>query len=132
MPHLAEDPAFATDGARSRNRAALNAAIAEITRRKPSAEWIAALNAAGVPSGPIYKMDEVFADPQVRHLGMAAPLRRERLGGTHVVNQAVGLSRTPSAIRTGAPEKGEHTDEILREFGYDHAAIAELRARKVV
>jgi crotonobetainyl-CoA:carnitine CoA-transferase CaiB-like acyl-CoA transferase len=131
-PHLVDDPAFATDAARSKNRAALNAAIAEITRRRPSAEWIALLNAAGVPCGPINKMDEVFADPQVRHLGMAAKLRREKLGDTEVVNQAVELSRTPSSIHKAAPDKGEHTDEILREFGYDDAAIARLRAGKIV
>jgi formyl-CoA transferase len=131
-PHLVEDPAFATDAARSKNRAALNAAISELTRKRTGAEWIERFNAAGVPCGPIYQMDEVFADPQVRHLGMAAPLRREKLGDTQVVNQAVVLSRTPSSMRRETPGKGEHTDEILREFGYDDAAIARLRAGKVV
>jgi crotonobetainyl-CoA:carnitine CoA-transferase CaiB-like acyl-CoA transferase len=131
-PHLVDDPAYATDQARSKNRAALNAVIGEITRHKPSAEWIALLNAAGVPCGPIYKMDEVFADPQVRHLGMAVAMPREKLGDTQIVNQAVELSRTPSRIRMATPEKGEHTDEVLREFGYDDATIAGLRARKVI
>ncbi len=93
------DPAYATDQARSKNRAALNAAIGEITRHKTSAEWIALLNAAGVPCGPIYKMDEVFADPQVRHLGMAVGVHHKKLGDTQVVNQAVELSRTPSRMR---------------------------------
>ncbi len=132
MRRLIDDPAFATDAARSKNRAALNAAISEITRKRTSAEWIALLNEAGVPCGPIYKMDEVFADPQVRHLGMAAPMRRERLGDTHVVNQAVELSRTPSSVRLPTPDKGEHTDAILLELGYDDAAIAKLRAGKIV
>jgi formyl-CoA transferase len=131
-PHLVDDPAFATDAARSKNRAALNAAMSEITRGKSSAEWIALLNKAGVPCGPINKMDEVFADPQVRHLGMAVPVHRERLGDTELVNQAVVLSRTPSSVRAGAPDKGEHTDEILREFGYDEEAIARLRDSKVI
>ncbi|MFI5010924.1 MAG: CaiB/BaiF CoA transferase family protein [Hyphomicrobiales bacterium] len=131
-PHLIGDPAYATDTARSKNRAALNAAIGEITRKKSSAEWIALLNAAGVPCGPIYKMDEVFADPQVRHLGMATPMRRKTLGDTEVVNQAVQLSRTPSRIRMPTPDKGEHTDEVLRELGYDDVAITGLRQRGVV
>jgi crotonobetainyl-CoA:carnitine CoA-transferase CaiB-like acyl-CoA transferase len=130
--HLASDPAYATDQARSKNRAALNAAIGEITRHKTSAEWIALLNAAGVPCGPIYKMDEVFADPQVRHLGMAVGMHHKKLGDTQVVNQAVELSRTPSRIHMATPEKGEHTDEVLHEFGYDDATIANLRARKVI
>jgi formyl-CoA transferase len=130
--HLTDDPAYATDQARSKNRLALNAAIGGITRHKPSAEWIALLNAAGVPCGPIYKMDEVFADPQVRHLGMAVDVRHKKLGDTQIVNQAVELSRTPSHIRMATPDKGEHTDEVLREFGYDDAAIAGLRARKVI
>ena len=131
-PQLVADPSYATDAARSANRAALNAEIAAITRGRSSAAWIALLNEAGVPCGPINRMDEVFADPQVRHLGMAAPLRHEALGDTHVVNQAVRLSRTPSRMRAATPGKGEHTDEVLREFGYDDAAIAGLRARNVV
>jgi formyl-CoA transferase len=131
-PHLADDPAYATDPARSKNRTALNEAIGKITRHKPSAEWIALLNSAGVPCGPIYGIDEVFADPQVRHLGMAVGMRSKKLGDTQIVNQAVELSRTPSRIRLATPDKGEHTDEVLREFGFDDAAIAGLRARKVI
>ncbi|SDR62127.1 formyl-CoA transferase [Rhizobiales bacterium GAS113] len=131
-PHLVSDPAFATDPARSRNRAALNAAISEITRRKTSAEWIALLNAAGVPCGPIYKMDEVFADPQVQHLGMATPVHHKALGETQIVNQAVELSRTPSRMTRATPDKGEHSEEVLRELGYDEDAIAGLRQRGVI
>jgi formyl-CoA transferase len=131
-PHLLNEPAFATDQARSKNRAALNAAIGEITRKKRSAVWIALLNEAGVPCGPIYKMDEVFADPQVRHLGMAVGVHHKKLGDTRIVNQAIELSRTPNRMRMATPDKGEHTDEVLREFGYDEAAIASLRERKVI
>jgi crotonobetainyl-CoA:carnitine CoA-transferase CaiB-like acyl-CoA transferase len=129
---LVDDPAFATDAARSKNRAALNAAISEVTRHKSSADWIGLLNEAGVPCGPIYAMDEVFADPQVRHLGMATPMGRARLGDTKVVNQAVELSGASSGVRLPTPEKGEHTQEVLREFGYDDAKIAALRQRKVI
>ena len=93
---------------------------------------IAKLNKAGVPCGPINRMDEVFADPQVQHLGMAAPVQHGALGEIEVVNQAVKLSRTPSQIARATPEKGEHTDEILRAYGYDDKSIAEFRARKVV
>jgi len=130
--HLVEDQAFATDAARSKNRAALNARISEITRHRTSAEWIALLNKAGVPCGPINAMDEVFADPQVRHLGMATPVEHRTLGETFVVNQAVGLSRTPCRMRRATPDKGEHTEEVLGELGYDAHAIADLRRRGVV
>jgi formyl-CoA transferase len=77
-------------------------------------------------------MDEVFADPQVRHLGCAAPVRHPVLGEIRLVNQMVGLSRTPASIATATPELGEHTDEILRELGWDDARIADLRAKKVI
>jgi crotonobetainyl-CoA:carnitine CoA-transferase CaiB-like acyl-CoA transferase len=130
--HLGKDPRFTTDKLRSDNRAALNAAIAEKTRTRSSREWVDILNAAGVPCGPIYKMNEVFADPQVEHLGMAADVHHPSLGDIQIVNQPVELSRTPCRIRYATPERGEHTDEVLREFGYDDQAIAGLRARKVV
>jgi len=129
---LAGDPDYATDKLRSKNRDRLNAAIEEITKTKSSAEWIELINEAGVPCGPIYKMDEVFADPQVRHIGIAQGVDHPSLGHIEVVGQAVTLSRTPSAIRTASPERGEHTEAVLREIGYDDAAIAGLRARRVI
>jgi formyl-CoA transferase len=131
-PQLARHPDYETDVLRSKNRASLNAAIAEITAKKPSREWIDLLNGAGVPVGPIYRIDEVFADPQVRHLGMAASVHSQKLGDIQVVDQPVDLSRTPSAIRYASPEKGEHTDEVLRELGYSDLDIAALRQRKIV
>jgi crotonobetainyl-CoA:carnitine CoA-transferase CaiB-like acyl-CoA transferase len=131
-PQLIDHKDYATDKLRSQNRAGMNKAIAEITKHKSSREWIDILNKAGVPCGPIYKMDEVFADEQVKHLAMAAPVHHPRLGDIEVVNQAVELSRTPSGVRYPTPEKGEHTDEVLGELGYDAAAIAALRKQKVV
>jgi crotonobetainyl-CoA:carnitine CoA-transferase CaiB-like acyl-CoA transferase len=131
-PQLIDHPDYATDKLRSKNRAGMNKAIAEITKHKSSREWIDILNKAGVPCGPIYKMDEVFADAQVKHLKMAAPVHHPRLGDIEVVNQAVELSRTPSGVRYPTPEKGEHTDAVLGELGYDGAAIAALRKQKVV
>jgi len=130
--HLASDPAYASGRARLKNRDQLNAAIETITRTKSSADWIAVLNAAGVPCGPIYKMNEVFADPQVRHIGIARAVEHPTLGREELVGQAVELSRTPWALRSATPEKGAHTDEVLAGLGYDAAAIASLRSRGVI
>ena len=131
-PELIRDPRFATGDARSANRAALNARIAARTRTRTSAAWVRALNEAGVPCGPIYAIDAMFDDPQVRHLGMAAPVDHPLLGATRVVSQAVRLDRTPFAVRAATPERGAHTDEILRALGYNAAQIDSMRERGVV
>ena len=130
--HLAADPLYATGRARSQNRDALNEAIGAITRGRTSADWIEALNKAGVPSGPIYKMNEVFADPQVKHLAMTRTVPHKVLGDVEVIGQPIELSRTPWSIRNATPEPGEHTDAILAELGYGDEEIARLRKEKVV
>src|SRR5271170_1167228 len=130
--HLATDPDFANGKGRSRNRDRLNAAIEAITRTRPSAEWIEVLNHAGVPCGPIYRVDEVFADPQVRQMGITRTIESPSRGRQELVGQAVELSRTPWALRTPTPEKGEHTDAVLTALGYDTAAIASLRTRRII
>ena len=99
---------------------------------RTSAEWIDLLNAAGVPCGPIYTIDQVFAAPQVRHLGMAAPLEHPRLGAIKVVGQAVAMSRARFSVRRPTPERGQHTDEVLGELGMDAAEIAGLRERHII
>ena len=130
--YLASDPRYATGRARSENRDALNEAIEAITRDKTSAAWIEALNRAGVPSGPIYRMNEVFEDAQVRHLGMTRTVPHPVLGEVEVVGQPIELSRTPWSVRTATPEAGEHTDAVLAELGYGAEEIAALHAGKVV
>jgi len=129
---LAEHPDYRTADLRSTHRQALNAAIAAHTRRHTSKDLIALLNQAGVPCGPIYKMDEVFADPQVRHLGMAVPAPTAEGGSVDLVASAVKLSRTPSRMKRAMGRAGEHNDEVLRALGYDNAHIQVLRREKVI
>ncbi|MGH7054464.1 MAG: CaiB/BaiF CoA transferase family protein [Stellaceae bacterium] len=133
-PSLLADPDYATGPARSKNRRALNETIAAITRKRPSAYWIELLNEVGVPCGPIYKIDETFADPQVQHLEMARPMDHPQLGELKVVGQAINMARTPepARMRHATPDLGQHTDAVLGELGYGERDIAELRARGVV
>jgi crotonobetainyl-CoA:carnitine CoA-transferase CaiB-like acyl-CoA transferase len=130
--NLGGDPNYSTGRARLANRDRLNAEIEAITRTRTSAEWIELLNHAGVPCGPIYRIDEVFADPQVNHIGIARSVNHPQRGEQKLVGQAVDLSRTPWELRTPAPEKGEHTDAVLAALGYDAAAIARLRKAGVI
>jgi crotonobetainyl-CoA:carnitine CoA-transferase CaiB-like acyl-CoA transferase len=129
---LTANPAYAEPADRSKNRDALNAELGAILRRHPNAHWIEMLNEAGVPCGPINTIDQVFADPQVRHLGLAQAVHSHERGDVELVGQPIIMSRTPSRIRTPPPLMGEHTDEILRELGYADERIAELRAAEVI
>jgi crotonobetainyl-CoA:carnitine CoA-transferase CaiB-like acyl-CoA transferase len=126
-PELLEDPRFATLADRSKHRKAMNAELDRRFAAKPSAEWIEVLNRAGVPSGPILNVKEVFEDPQVRHLGLAQPVRHPTRGEMLVQGLPATLSRTPGAVRRPAPEHGEHTDAILGELGYAPEEIRALR-----
>ncbi|MBT7665452.1 MAG: CoA transferase, partial [Rhodospirillaceae bacterium] len=126
-PVLGTDPRFADGAALSRNRDAVNARIEAVTVNKTSSQWIDILNEAGVPCGPIYSIDEVFADPQVQHMKMAQGVENPVLGHQEVVGQAVELSRTPSEIRLPTPELGQHTDEILGQLGFAPEEITALR-----
>ena len=129
---LLDDPRFADGPARGKNRAALNEAIAAVTRTATAAEWVERLNEGGVPSGPVYSFDRTFADPQVRHIGMAAPVDHPTRGRIELVGQPVRFHRTPWQLRNACPEMGEQTDAILADLGYSADAIETLRRREVL
>lgn len=131
-PEWTGDPRFGEQDARTASRDAMNAAISRVTETMTSAEVVETLVAAGVPCGPANRIDEVFADPQVRHLGIAADIDTPTHGRTQMVGQPIAMSRTPTSMAAPPPERGEHTDEVLAEAGLDAAEIADLRARNVV
>jgi len=125
-------PDYKSGKLRSQNRDALNAEIDKATATKSSAEWVEIFNKVGVPCGPIYSIDQTFADPQVRHLGMAETVKSRALGEISVVAQPVNLSRTDSQLVSGAPEAGEQTDQILEWLGYAKDTIADFHKREIV
>ncbi len=124
---LASHPDYATAALRSQNRDLLHGGLEACLAGRDTAEWVALLNEAGVPCGPIYAIDEAFEDPQVRHLGIV-----EKLDDVAYLGQPVTLSRTPGHIVGHPPGLGEHTAEVLRELGYDAAAIERLKSQGIV
>ena len=123
---------FKEDTGRSKNRKLLGEEIERVLAGRTSAEWIEMLNEAGVPSGAINSMEQVFNDPQVKHIGAAATVKHPQLGDIRIINQAVTLTRTPASMARATPELGEHTDEVLADLGYTAEQIDALRANKAV
>jgi formyl-CoA transferase len=126
-PQMLSNPDYATAALRSKNRDALNADIDGHTAKRSSADWVERLNAAGVPAGPIFSIDQVFADPQVEHLKIAQPVKKRGKSTIKLVGQPMALSRTPSRLVAYPPDIGEHTDAVLKEFGFKANEIAALR-----
>ena len=131
-PDLAQNPDYATQTLRFQHRPRLMAILKEIFRGDTSAAWLEKLEAEGVPAGPIYKMNEVFADPQVQHLGIVETVPHPTRGDVRLIGQPVVLSRTPASVKTALPDKGAQSDEILREAGYSTDEIARLRDRGAI
>ena len=127
-----DDERYADGASRSTHRDALNAAIESYTQAYTSAELIDLLNAAGVPCGPIYSIDQVFNDPQVQHLGMAQPVPHPELGDIHLVAQPFTLSGHPNTLRTATPARGADTDAVLADLGYGPDDIESMRQANVI
>ena len=132
-PGLSSDPVYKTGALRSKNRDALNIALETYLAKRTSAYWVDAFNTNGVPAGPIYAVNEVFADPQVAHLGLVHSIdSNDDRGLVKVIRQPVRLSRTPSKTVAAPPERGQHTDKVLREFGFTVTEIKHLHKTGVV
>jgi len=127
-----DDKDFEDDTARTKNRKKLTNIITQALSINTNNEWIKKLNEASIPCGPINNIQEVFNDPQIMHSAIAQTVVHPELGEIKLVGQAMQLSRTPSKLKTAAPNKGEHTNIILKELGYNSESIAKFKMEKVI
>jgi formyl-CoA transferase len=130
-PEWKDKKEWATQIGRTKDRVALNQAIADVTCHKPAAYWWEAFEAAGIPAGPINTIDKVFADPQVQHLGIGVPVTTPLFGATRMVGSPLNFEGLPRDIRSPTPEAGAHTDEVLSWLGYTADEMQSLRAAGV-
>jgi crotonobetainyl-CoA:carnitine CoA-transferase CaiB-like acyl-CoA transferase len=131
-PSLRDDPRFRTNADRVRNRAALTPLLEARFREKTTAQWRDLLDQAGVPNGPIYRISEVFRDPQTLHRQMKVTLAHPTAGEVTVTGVPVKLSDTPGDVRTPPPLLGQHTEAVLAELGYRPEEVARLRAEGAI
>lgn len=131
-PDLLDDPRFATRRDRSELHWEIVAILGETFKQRPRAHWLAALDANRVPNAPINSIEEVFADPQIEHLGFPREIDHPSYGRTRLIGSAVNLSETPAAFLAPAPLLGEHTTEVLQGLGYDDGEIHALRDHGVI
>jgi crotonobetainyl-CoA:carnitine CoA-transferase CaiB-like acyl-CoA transferase len=127
----AKDPDLATDKLRAQNRQKTNAVLQARLEGDSSANWVSRFNTAGVPCGPVSSMDQVFADEQVKHLGLAWPVQHPKLGEIELVRPPMQIAGVEPP-RAPTPERGQHTSSVLREFGFASEEIDSLRAMKVI
>jgi len=132
LQHICDDPRYATAQARLQRREDVNALIEKITVGIPSDALIEKMNRGGIPCGPIYTLDKVFADPQVQSVEMVDEISSQALGTISLIAQPFSLSRTKSRLATPAPEYREHSREVLAEFGFSDGEIAALQRERCV
>jgi crotonobetainyl-CoA:carnitine CoA-transferase CaiB-like acyl-CoA transferase len=131
-PEWRDDPRFATNSARMENLEALTASMNAVLIRRSKAEWIAAFDAAGVPVGPVHTIGEALSHPQTIARNMVVDLVHPQAGPTKALGCPVHFSETPTRITRHAPMLGEHSRELLREYGYDDAQIDRFAADGVI
>ena len=133
IPELIRDPRFKDNAARVAHRDACTSAIAVAVKKKTTSEWIDLLEPLGIPCGPIHRLDQVFAHPQVRHRGLKVEVAHPLAGNVSLVANPIKYSRTPQRYETAPPLLGQHTEEVLRGLlKRNEAEIAALRASGVI
>ena len=131
-PELADDPRFRTNGDRMKNLAALTPLVAERMKTRSSAEWVREFESMGIPVGPVNKIGDMLADPQVKAREMVVEVEHPTVGRTKALGFPVKFSSTPVKVERASPLLGQHTDEILASLGYSRERIAELRREGAV
>ena len=131
-PEWAEDPRFRDRKGRTANHDALSSLSQEIFRRGPRSDWLRRLEEKDVPCAPLNTLEEVFQDPQMREYGFPIEVEHPKMGKMRMLGSAIELSRTPPKIKSAPPILGEHTEEILREFGHDENTIGRLRSAGII
>lgn len=131
-PEWKTKPEWTTVVGRTKDRAGVNGAISAVTKTQTGEYWTGKFDAAGIPAGPINTIDRVFNDPQVKHVGMAAPVDSPLFGKTHYVANPLNMTGSTRDIRMCAPEPGQHSDEVLAWLGMSAEEIAALRNNKVI
>ncbi len=132
LENVMNDPKFATNAKRVENREEIVKIISDLIVTKDGEEWLKIITDAGVPCGPIYTVDKVFADPQVLHREMVKELDHPKAGKVKVTGIPIKLSDTPGEVETAPPVLGQHTQEILTELGYSDKDLEKLKQEKVI
>jgi len=131
-PEWAEDPRFRDRKGRTANHDALSSLSQEIFRRGRRSDWLRRLEEKDVPCAPLNTLEEVFQDPQVREYGFPIEVEHPKMGKMRMLGSAIELSRTPPKIKSAPPILGEHTEEILREFGHDENTFGRLKSAGII
>jgi len=132
LENVMNDPKFATNAKRVENREEIVKIISDLIVTKDGEEWLKILTDAGVPCGPIYTVDKIFADPQVLHREMVKELDHPKAGKIKVTGIPIKLSDTPGEVETAPPVLGQHTQEVLAELGYSDKDLEKLKQEKVI
>jgi crotonobetainyl-CoA:carnitine CoA-transferase CaiB-like acyl-CoA transferase len=132
LPELLDDPRFTRNADRMTNRVALETALQGAFDKRPTADWLARLEASGVPAGPVLDVGEMLEHPQTLARDMVTSVQHARLGAVNTIGLPLKFSETPGSLRRGAPLLGEHTVEVLQAAGYDDGRIQDLIAHGAV